>query len=76
MVEVLKGMLKKLIAIGSVGFIMVLGTLQAGAFFGPFRTLFPRPVGFDAFSIGGLQGYLGSFNWFSLPSSCLWPFNW
>jgi hypothetical protein len=68
-------MVKKLIAIGSTG-IILLGTFQANAFFGPFRSLFPYPVGYSGSALGGLQGCLGSFNWFSLPSSYLWPFCW
>ena len=76
MVEELKGMLKKLIMIGCISVLFLLGALRAGAFFGPFRCLFPGPVGFNNFPIGGLQGCPGSFNWFSLPSSCVWPFSW
>ena len=69
-------MIKKLLMVVSAGIFVMLGVHPVGAFFGPFRCLFPGPVGFNAFPVGGLQGCLGSFNWFSLPGSSLWPFCW
>lgn len=64
-------MIKKLITAGCAGALMLIGTVQASAFFGPFRSLFPCPVGYSGFG-----GCAGSFGWFSLPSSAIWPFCW
>ena len=76
MAEAEKGMIKKLLTISCGCVIMLIGTLQANAFFGPFRPLFPCHVGYNGFSIGGLTGGLGSFNWFSLPSSYFYTHCW